>query len=464
MRRSLLVTLVTALVIGIILTGCASSQPSPSSAPPTSAPTTSPATSAPGSNVTEIRLGGALPLTGQIANLGLGTQFGLKTAVDDINALGGVMVADLGKKLPLKLTIVDSQSDPNQASTLSENLIVADKINFLISGDDVPPDVASMAPKADKYKIPYVVAEGPLEPYNAMRTASNPPWQYTWAIGFAIATPAAAPDFRAGQAGYTIMDLENNVLNQFAGQTNKKVALFASDDADGRGWYAAAGPVFQQNGIAVVGMDKELGIAPLDTTDFSPIIKQWIAADAQMLWGVAPAPWFGTLWRQSYEMGFHPKMVWAAKAGLYYPDVNAWGGNLPNGVVCEAWWYPTYQDSPGFGTRTPQTLNDAWIKASNQPFNQGVGHGYTNVQILVNAIEKAGSLNADKVNAALAQTDIKAMAGRVMFEQATHFSRMPLFLTQWQKSSGQFAWQQEVVVSPFSFIPQTAKPLFPIPY
>jgi branched-chain amino acid transport system substrate-binding protein len=414
-------------------------------------------------SVTEIRIGGAIPLTGQMANLGLGTQFGIKQAVADINAQGGVQVADLGKKLLISLTLVDHQSDPTKAPSLVENLMLNDKINFLISGDDVPPDVGNMAPMAEKHKVPYVVAEGPLEPYNAMRSASNPPWQYTWAIGFAIATPAAAGDFRAGVSGYTIMDLENNILNQFAGQTSKKIALFASDDADGRGWYGAAGPAMKQAGLTIVGADKELGIAPLDTTDFSATIKQWMSADAQMLWGCAPAPWFGTLWRQSYEMGFHPKMVWAAKAGLYYPDVNAWGGNLPNGVACEAWWYPTYQNSPGFGSTTPQSLNDAWIKSSGQPFNQGVGHGYTNVQILVNAIQKAGSIDPDKVNAALGQTDLNTIAGRVVFEPSTHFSRMPLFLTQWQKSSGQFAWQQEVVVSPFSFIPQTAKPLFPIP-
>jgi len=32
----------------------------------------------------------------------------------------------------------------------------------------------------------------------------------------------------------------------------------------------------------MVGTDKELGIAPMDTNDFSPMIKQWIDAKAEI--------------------------------------------------------------------------------------------------------------------------------------------------------------------------------------
>ena len=163
-------------------------------------------------------------------------------------------------------------------------------------------------------------------------------------------------------------------------------------------------------------------------------------------------------------MGFQPKMVWAAKAGLYNQDVLAWGGDLPNGIMCELWWYPTYQNSPGIGDTTPQSLYDRWVKATGTPLNQGIGTTYAPVQVLFNAIEKAGSLNSDKVNNALAQTDMYTICHRVVFEKETHFSRQPVFLIQWQKTDKPWKYNAEVIVSQFSFIPQTAQPIFPIPY
>ena len=89
-------------------------------------------------------------------------------------------------------------------------------------------------------------------------------------------------------------------------------------------------------GLEVFGADKELGMAPPDTTDFSSIIKQWKDYNCEIMFGNALSPWFGTLWRQCHVMGFQPKLVYAGRAALYYTDINSWGGDLPWGVGCEA--------------------------------------------------------------------------------------------------------------------------------
>lgn len=480
MKKLFLICIAVLVASGLIFVGCASpSSPaavspptSSSAAPQTTAPavasTTSPPTSmttAPASTsqgVSQIIIGSVAPETGDFANLGLGSAFGLKEAVDDINAQGGIMVADLGKKLPVKLVVVDDQSSPTNAGNLASDLVLTSKAIALL-GETEPVEYAALAPVIEKYKVPSVLDAGPLEPWNAMRSASTPPWKYAWGMGFAIATPAPAGDFRAGVTGYTLMDLENAILKQVGDQTNKKVALFASDDPDGRGWYSAAVPALKQAGLTVLGTDKELGIAPDNTTDFTSVIKAWMNDDAQMLWGCAPAAWFGTLWRQSAELGFHPKMVWAAKAGLYYPDIKAWGDDLPNGVCCELWWTPAYQNVKGIGSTTPQSLANAWTKSTGQQFNQSLGEAYASAQVLFSAIEKAGSLDSDKINAAIAATDMNTICSRVVFNPATHFSVQPVFLIQWQKANNKFGWSEEVVSSPFSFIPKTANFLFPIP-
>lgn len=458
MKRLLFISIVVILIGGLIFGGCSKSTSSSPLAPGQTSQAASTST-----GPSQIVIGSVAPETGAFANLGLGSAFGLQAAVDDINAQGGIMVADLGRKLPVKLVVVDDQSDPTKSGTLAENLILSSKANFLL-GETEPVEYSTMAPAAEKFKVPSIWDAGPLEPWNASRSATSSPWQYCWAMGFAIATPAPAGDFRAGVPGYTLMDLENTILTQFGGQTNNKIALFASADPDGMGWYQTAIPAMKQAGLTVIGADKELGVAPDNTTDFTSIIKEWISGDAEMLWGCAPADWFGTLWRQSKELGFQPKMVWAAKAGLYYPDVNSWGDDLANGVCCELWWTPSYQNAPGIGGTTPQSLADKWTKATGQQFNQSLGEAYAGAQVLFNAIERAGSLDSDKVNAAIAATDMNTICSRVVFEQATHFSRQPVFCIQWQKTNNPWVWNEEVVSSPFSFIPQTAPFLFPIPF
>jgi hypothetical protein len=72
------------------------------------------------------------------AGLGLctGGIFGIKAAVDDINAAGGVSVGNA--KMKITLTIVDDQSDQNKGGPLAENLVTQGKVNFLMSGEEPP--------------------------------------------------------------------------------------------------------------------------------------------------------------------------------------------------------------------------------------------------------------------------------------------------------------------------------------
>jgi branched-chain amino acid transport system substrate-binding protein len=442
LKKVLLISLMALVVSGLIFSGC--TKPSPA-------------------GPTEIVIGGTEPLTGTFGALGQGGQFGLKAAEEDINKQGGIYVADLGRKLPVRYIIVDDESDQNKAGSLAEAMILNDKVSFLLAEEPVP-NVAAIATVAERNKVPYVVFPGPDEVFTALRKASTPPWEYTWALTMAIGSPAPAGDFRAGQPGYTMMGLQSDLAKQFVAQTNKKAAIFAIDNSSGRSWYTAFPPALKQLGCDVIGADKELGIAPMGTTDFSSIIQQWKNNNCEILWGSAPAPWFGTMWRQANAMGFNPKLIFASNAANYYDDVKSWGGNLPNGICCELVWFPSYKDVPGIGNTTPQSLYDRWFKATNQPLNQNIGLGYATAQVLFAAIEKAGSLDKEKVNKTIAGIDMPTMASRVLFNQETHTSRIPIALGQWQKSNKPYVWEDEVIVSPHSFLPTTAKPIFPIQY
>ena len=410
----------------------------------------------------EIRVGVVHAQSGMFASFGQGGVFGAQAAVDDINKQGGVQVG--GEKIPIKLIFVDDESDPNKAGALAESLITQDNVKFMVSGDEPPHMHAGASRACERYKVPYVTSVGPFEPWTGMRNEAPTKWSYTWATGvMAIATPAGPGDFRYQKPGYTVLDTWLSALKEIGPKTNKKVAVFAADDPDGEGWYALFGPILKKEGYTPIGLEKKLGLMPLETTDFSSVIQAWKAAGVDILWGNAPGPFFGALWKQCAAMGFKPKIVDISRGALYYTDVVAWGGDLPWGVGSEIWWDPSFKDSPGIGDTTPQSLAARWKAAKNQPVNPNIGPGYRSVQVLVDGIQRAGSLDPDKVNAALAQTDMKTIANRVKFDE-NHFNRGAVMFGQWFKTDTPEKFELRIVHSDHDFAPAVAQPIFPMPY
>ncbi len=449
MKKLWLILLLIVVVGALIFGGCAKPAPAPAPAP---------------QGPQEILIGSPVSLTGMYAGFGQGGIFGEQAAVDDINKLGGVYVAEFGRKIPLKLIIADSESDPIKAGTLAEDMILRDKIHFLVPPMEPPPMRSPIAIIADRYKIPQITGHGPVEPWLGMRMEVDPPWQYTWTTSFHIGMPYPEGDFRNGKLGYTIFDTWMTMLDQFGDQTNKVAGVFASDDPDGVGWYGLFPTALEEAGYTVIGVDKKLGLTPFGTTDYTSVINEWKANDVQILWGNSPSPHFAPIWRQSKQLGFQPKMVGAARAALYYVDVVSWGGDLPNGVGIEIWWDPSYRDSPGIGDTTPRSLAARWTAATGEPVNPAIGWSYPHIQILVDAIERAGTLDAEAVNKAIGETDIMGINHRVVFDPETHASAVPLSYGQWFKTDTPDKWELKIIYSSHDFLDVSAEAVFPIPY
>ena len=84
---------------------------------------------------------------------------------------------------------------------------------------------------------------------------------------------------------------------------------------------------------------------------------------------------------------------------------------------------------------------------------------------LADAIQRAGSLDPEKVNDALAKTDMKTIVNRVKFN-ADHFNYGPvMFFGQWFKTDTPEKFELKIVYSANpDFAPASAPPIFPMPY
>lgn len=457
MKKFLLIPLAIVLVIALIFGGCAK----PAPAPPAPAPAPAPA---PPAGPEEILIGTSAPMTGMFAGFGEGCVFGMEAAVEDINKLGGVYVKEFDRKLPVKLVVANNESDPIKAGTLAEDLVVRDKVHVLVSPDEPVTIHGPVATIADRHNIPHIIGGGPFEPWHFQRIEVTPPWEYTWLSGFRIIMPYPEGDFR-NKPGYTIRDTWFEFLDMFADQTNKVAGVLASDDPDGIGWYGLFPPALEEYGLTVIGAEKELGLFPMGTTDFTPIIKEWKDNNVEILWGNCPGPDWGTLWKQCYAQGFKPKIVTIGRAPLFYVDAASWGGDLPWGVGVEVWWDPTFppESCPGIGGTTAATLAEKWAEATGQPLNPAIGHGYYPMQVIFDAIERAGTLDATAINNAIGETDMLTINYRVKFIKEEHFSGIPLFVGQWTKTDKPWVWELPIVFSQHDDIPTSGEPIFPLP-
>ncbi len=410
----------------------------------------------------EIRLGDIVSHTGAYASFGM-DHWGVKAAVEDINKQGGVYVKEFGKKLPVRYITRDCQSDLLKVAPLTEDLILRDKLHFIGTHLEVPTMRQGTAVMADKYKIPGVYGVGPYESWQGMKQSAGATWKYSWAYGFAIGTPAEPGDFRHGNPGYMLAPVWFGALRAHGGKTNKKVAAFALDDADGRAWYMAFCEAAKKEGYIPYRAEEQFGIYPGGTTDFSSIIGEWKKNGCEILWGNCPGPDYGILWRQARTMGFRPKMVFSTRAAVHYHDIAAWGGDLAHGVGSEIFWDPSIRGAVGIGDTTPRSLAERWLKETREPLSQGIGWSYMGAQILFDAIERAGTLDGDAVNKALSKTDMNTINGRAVFD-ATQFQRFSSQFGMWMRVDKPWKWESPVVFSYSDHYPATANMIFPMPY
>jgi len=111
-----------------------------------------------------ILIGRPNPGTGPLASFGEGTPWVDDRALAEINKDGGIYIKEFGKKVPVKVKIVDTESNPTKAGEMASRLAVKDKVDLMVfyhTPDTVNP-VSSMV---ERYKIPGISLDSPLEPW-----------------------------------------------------------------------------------------------------------------------------------------------------------------------------------------------------------------------------------------------------------------------------------------------------------
>ena len=102
----------------------------------------------------EILIGTHLSMSGGLAMSAREQAWAYELATADVNKKGGIFVKELGKKLPIKLIVVDDESDGGKAAAAVEKLIKLQKVDLILSGHSTPLTIPAMV-TSEKYKKYY---------------------------------------------------------------------------------------------------------------------------------------------------------------------------------------------------------------------------------------------------------------------------------------------------------------------
>jgi branched-chain amino acid transport system substrate-binding protein len=361
-----------------------------------------------------ITIGFTVSNTGALNVNSLEQTRGFELWRDTVNAKGGIKAG--GKSYQVKFASYDDESQAKRVQQLYARLILQDKADFLFS-----PYSSGLTTTAS------IVTEQ----YGKVMLTTGAADEKTYRQGNKYLFQMFAP---ATQYLTTAVDMLK------AKDPKASIAFVYEDHSFSVAVANPAKAYAQQHGFNVAFSE---AYAP-NTTDFSAILDKVTASKATVLMGGGHYADGSTLARQLYSRKSSLKMVCI----LVAPDSPKWVelGDAAVGTSVPSQWEPHVKVKPQFGP-TVEEFNKAYTdKFKAEPSYESAG-GYATGLILQNAIEKAGTLEGEKVAAVLNATDATTLFGKTKFstDPKEHGLQIghTMVIAQWHKKGGNLS--KEVV-------------------
>ncbi|MDP4146280.1 MAG: ABC transporter substrate-binding protein [Bacillota bacterium] len=353
MMKKVLALAVTTMVASMTLAGCGNSA----------------------SNSSEIKIGAVLPLTGDVSAMGQSCKNAIQMAASEVNDKGGIN----GKKVTF--VFEDDENKPPNAANVTQKLIDEEKVVGIVGSYSSKCDI-SMGPIATQNKIPMVgLGTNPKVTVDGgeyvFRASFNDTFQGT------TLAKVATEDLHAKTAAM-LYDVGNDYckgLSQYFKENFEKLGgkVIASET------YNVGEQDFNAQLTKIKGLNPDVILLP----DYYNTV--------------------GVIAKQARALGIKATLI--GGDGWDSPDLFKIAGDAVNGSY--------FSNFFSADDTSPEVV--AYRKAYEAKYKEVPdaisGMAYNAAKIMMNAIQKAGSTDGDKIQKALQDTDYVGVAGRIKYDK-----------------------------------------------
>lgn len=339
---------------------------------------------------TEVRVGMVSPMTGPAARFGAIQQSTLELAIEEVNGAGGIKSLGGAK---IRLLIGDTRGEADMGVTETERLITREKVHALIgafqSGVCLPASAV-----AQRYQVPWLN-------YGTVDRITQRGFKYV---------------FRAHPNDTQKADtLVSGILALAKVHGGIKTGVIMAENTDWGKSVAEKQKGFLEAGGVEIKMVEHYPFAAPDLT--SMIVKaralrpDLVLADSYL--GDALL-----ITRLMGEFRFRPTVYAAGGGGHVQPDYIKGAGPLGESLISATSW------DPAVGRRVPwiKELNDRHIARTGVPMTEDSACYLQAFYVLMDSLERGGSLESAKLREAIATTDITDQNHRAMVVPYTRLS------------------------------------------
>ncbi len=334
--------------------------------------------------VAVVKVGVLHPVSGALSYSGQQGRLGATTAIDEINAAGGIKALGGAK---IEAVLGDAQSTPEGGNAEVEKMNSADVV--AIVGGYASAICLSASQTAARYDLPYIVDVGVVDSI-VTRGLKN---TFRFGPGFGVISKTA---------------LDNLVsINDQAGKVAKTIVIVHEDSAFGSGLAKLLNAQLPDRGFQVL----ETIPHPTPTRDFNNVVLKIKGQNPDL---VIPANYYNEyvlLARTMQQQRVRPKGIYSVLGGAAssYKFVKEFPEAAQYIMDCNHWFDP----------KNPKAIElKKKIEAKGEFYTYEVYMNYSCVVLLADALERAASADRSKIIASL---ESSTFSGHVMPYGPTKF-------------------------------------------
>lgn len=345
----------------------------------------------------EITIGVIGPLSGPAANTGVAARQAIELAVKEWN--DGKGPSETATPPKVKVIFEDAQSRPEVGVSAVNKLFTRDNVD-LILGDTLNSSVAlAVMDLAEPFNRAVVSVE-PVSTEIAKKIVSNPEkYRNVWKGNY------NSDGYGNAVHGFYSWMIEQGHLKP----KNKTIAYVIEDTDYGKSNEEIISQLFAKDGWTTTTIEA----VPPGHADFYPQLSKLRQNPPDIVVSVFTNASSGL----AYVRQFQEQGIEASSMGIYYPtkpEFMEQVGQTGEGMVWASLQYaPELYD-------THKKFDDAIRAEYNVGATYSHAQDYCVTNIVLRALEAAGSADADKVSAELAKTDYNCIIGRYIFGDDDH--------------------------------------------